>query len=232
MSADCFYPPELVGLNTSGMKRIPADGTIQPILTGQQPPRYPQGCEGMATVHVTTRSSEIVPPPAGANSKILLTVGWGSGLASMEVRCEGSRGAVLALAAREAVTVRAQMISSVAGEELVPGFEYEVGVVVKWFTSGTGFEPMLAFPAIPVPARPAFSAFVRIPAQARRMRVLIDNPTGYATLSTAFRSLAAGPTRYESDFGSGWTPVVNGVEWAAIRCGIAVLATPIFELWP
>lgn len=230
--SDCYFPPELVGLNTTGSIEVLPDGTWNPILTGQQAPAYPQGCEGMCTVHVSTRSVPLPGPPPGANGKVLLSVGWGAGRASQEVICDGTRGAVLALPSREGITVKAMVVSAVAGEDLVPGYSYTVGCVAKWYTSGTGFEPMFAYPSIEVPESPIPSVLLRVPSQARRVRLLADDPAAYASLFAMFMSSAGGPTRYVSPYGEGWTPVVNGVEWLAIRCDIPVRATPVFELWP
>lgn len=226
-----YYPSGAeVGLGSSTRPIRVNDGQSQQILNVRLPDILPSGCDGMATIHLTTTEHVPVTPIAGANSKLLVSASWQSGRGGGDVEVDGSEGMILTVAANTSVQLNGRLVPAVEGAILNVGSTYTCEAVVKWYTSSGGGPARLALPSRPIVA--GVTTFFKIPALARNVTLHAVNNAAYATLHADLAtSPAVGAIRYSTPNNPDRWPIVNGVEWLRIVASVDTPAFPSFELW-
>lgn len=217
---------------TSGQQLVTAnngEGNEVTVLQTEYDARPYEGCEGNACLYVRCQDVEQLNVAGRQNSKILLRVVCGTGVAGFEYpSVDATKGTRLTIPGAGVISVSARMVVANANV-LVARATIRVIAAIAW--GGTSRVPA-------VQTLPAFtlgvgvpSAFVRIPDQSRYHMAQTTNPGRSGALQADFATNNnAADIRYSQlapDINT--TLIHSGVEWVRYTGDAVQDVTPVFE---
>ena len=222
------------GVGHSGPSTVVDGSGAKQILNVALKEIVPQGYYGMATVHISAKTEEVITPGPGEvpNSVLIGHIHWQNGDAGGDEDVDLTRGAIVPVGATTALVIEAELVSARADEDLVLFSTVRVEAGVSWETSSDK-DPPMSLPGVVLEPN-VDSPFFPIPLQARSMLALGAPGTAYPTLVATFTTTQSrASTLYDvpDPFRNGG-PIRNGANFVIFANTVHMdLVFPTFDLF-
>lgn len=225
------------GIENSGFnKEIKAGPALQQVCRITLAEVVPAGYTGLATLHIWVRdvtvTSEAVRAETPPNAMLIGEVSWQAGRGSGRQMLDLTRGHKFSVGGHAVVNLACNLVSSVAGEPVVPYATKRVEVTVHWGGGGADRLATYSLPSRDL-EEATESEWERIPEQVRDHMALTLEPQALSGLVAEYASADdAAAIRYRTlNPNANGTPIVGGVEFVRYVSPTAMNVRSVYNLW-